>query len=118
MKYSVKVDIAKALAKLDEALGEQVVKDVDKITESYTRKMAGEAADGAPVESGLLKNSLASSPKKSDEPNTWEYGSNLPYAQRQEYEHKSKRGFIRRSIWNNEDAYKNAVAKRVKKGRG
>ena len=118
MRLNVKVDISAALSKLDKALGAEVVKDVDKITEAYARKMAGEAANDAPVETGLLKNSIASSPKPAPEPHTWQYGSDLPYARRQEYEHKSRKAFIRRSVWNNEEGYRNAVARRVKKGRG
>lgn len=117
MKLNVKVSgIDGVLKSLDKRLGDELEKDIDRITEAYARKMAGDAANNAPVDTGLLKNSLASSPKKSAEPNTWEYGSNLPYAVKQEYTHKTRKAFVRRSVWDNEDGYRQAVFKRVKKG--
>lgn len=117
MKIDVNVaGIDKVLKMLNKRLGEETVKDIDNITEAYTRKMAGEAAEHAPVKSGDLKGSITESPKPSSEPHYWEYGSALEYAVIQEYTHKTRKAFIRRSIWDNEDAYKQAVFTRVKKG--
>lgn len=91
---------------------------VGKTVETYARKMAADAAANAPVRDSFLKNSLASSPapdKKS--PMTWTFGSNLPYARRQEYEHKSHKGFVRRSIWANREAYRAALKRRIIEGK-
>jgi hypothetical protein len=115
--FNVKVDgLGDVLKMFDQVGGKQAQADVNKITETYARKMASEAADNAPVKTGGLKNSLASSPQQSNEPHTWQWGSDKPYATRQEYEHKTKKAFVRRAIWNNENDYVDAVKRRLTKG--
>lgn len=117
MKFNVKVSgIDKVLRKLDRHMGDEAVSDVDKITEAYARKMANESSEMAPVKDGLLKNSIASSPQPSDELHVWEYGSNLPYATKQEYTHPTQKAFIRKPVWNNREKYRDAVLKRITKG--
>jgi len=91
--------------------------DVDKITETYVRQMANQSAAMAPVKDSYLRNSIMASPQQESK-GVWTYGSNLPYAQRQEYEHRSHKGFIRKSVWRNRGAYREAVKKRVKKAGG
>lgn len=117
MKFNVSVSgIDAVLRKLERHLGDEAVTDIDRITEAYARKMANESAEMAPVKDGLLKNSIASSPQPSDELHVWEYGSNLPYATKQEYTHPTQKAFIRRSVWNNREKYSNAILKRITKG--
>lgn len=86
----------------------------DKVTETYTRKMANESASLAPKDTGDLISSITASPRRL-QPSTWEYGSELPYARRQEYEHASKKGFIRKSVWNNRTPYRDALKRELKK---
>lgn len=117
MKLNVKVTgVDDIIRKLNRHMGAQAIADVDKITEAYARSMANESAEMAPVKDGALRNSIASSPEQIEE-HVWQYGSNLPYAKRQEYEHKTNKAFIRKSIWNNRDKYRNAIKKRLTKGR-
>ena len=118
MKLNVKVTgLDDVLRKLEKQLGQQAVDDLDKITEAYARQMANESAGMAPIKDGLLRNSIASSPQQSDEDtHVWEYGSNLPYATRQEYEHKTNKAFIRKSVWNNREKYRAAIKKRITRG--
>lgn len=116
-KFDVKVEgVDKLLRKLDRISGAKAVADIDRITEAYARKMAAESARMAPVKTGALKNSIAKSPRPSDEPHAWEWGSHLPYATRQEYEHRTHKAFARRAIWNNEKKYRDAVMRRLTKG--
>lgn len=84
----------------------------DKVTETYARKMANESAELAPVESGDLRASIVASPERIGNAE-WQYGSDLVYARRQEYEHASHKGFIRKSAWNNREAYREAVRREV-----
>lgn len=84
----------------------------DKVTETYTRKMANDSASMAPVKDNVLRPDIAASPRRIG-PATWEYGSTLPYARRQEYEHPSKKGFIRKSVWNNRTPYREALKREV-----
>ena len=118
MKLNVKVaGLDDVLRKLDKQLGQQAIDDLDKITEAYARKMANESAEMAPIKDGPLRNSIASSPQVSDDDiHVWEYGSNLPYATRQEYEHKTNKAFIRKSVWNNREQYRAAIRKRITRG--
>lgn len=109
--------IAETIRKLDKHLGQEAVDDLDLITEAYARQMAKESAELAPVDLGALKGSIASSPQQSDENvHIWEWGSNLPYATRQEYEHKTRKGFVRKAVWNNREKYRNAIRKRLSRG--
>jgi len=117
-KLNVQVfGIDDVLKKFAETGGEPAKRDLEKITETYARKMASESAEMAPVDTGALKNSISSSPRKAEgEEIAWEWGSNLPYATRQEYEHKSKKGFVRKAIWNNRTKYREAIRNRIAKG--
>lgn len=92
--------------------------DIDKITEAYVRKIANDAAEKAPILTGLLKNTLISGVRRSpiDRIGVWEIIAGTDYTVRQEYEHKTNKGFIRRSVWDNEPAYKHAIEKRIKDG--
>lgn len=91
-------------------------KAVGNTVETYARKMASDAAHNAPILDGYLKGSLASSPEKVTI-TEWTFGSDLPYARRQEYEHASKKGFVRKSIWTNRTAYRAALKRRIIEGK-
>ncbi len=86
----------------------------DKVTETYTRKMANESGKMAPVDTHALQNSIIASPEKLDDA-LWQYGSDLPYANIQEYEHATKKGFIRKAVWNNREDYREALRREVAK---
>src|SRR5699024_5069866 len=94
--------------------GIQAQGNADKITETYTRKMANVSGQMAPKDSGDLQTSIIASPRRL-QLGTWQYGSELPYARRQEYEHKSQKGFIRKSVWNNRSDYREALRKEFTK---
>ena len=103
--------------KFSKMAGKAVLDNVDKVTETYTRKMANESAGMAPVKDNLLAPSIAASPQRvSGEKGVWEYGSNIEYARRQEYENKTHKGFIRKSVWNNREPYREAVKREMTKG--
>ncbi len=84
----------------------------DKVTEAFTRKIANESAEMAPVDTSDLKNSILASPERLYLAE-WQFGSRLPYANRQEYEHPSKKGFIRKAVWNNRDEYRKKLREEV-----
>ncbi len=88
--------------------------NADKVTETYTRKMASEGASNAPVDSGDLRADLASSPQRLA-PASWQFGGSLPYTRRQEYEHPSNKGFIRNSVYSNRNEYREALKREVSK---
>jgi len=89
---------------------------VGNTVETFTRKMANESSGNAPIKDGYLKGSLASSPEKLG-PTEWSFGSDLPYALRQEYEHRTHKGFVRKAVWNNREAYRKAIKSRIIEGK-
>ena len=86
----------------------------DKVTETYTRKMANESGEMAPVKRGDLRANVIASPRRL-KPAVWEFGGTLAYARRQEYEHSSKKGFIRKAVWNNRTPYRERLREEVAK---
>lgn len=111
MKLNINVAGIDALTKKIEGVaGRKALNNADKITETYTRKMANESAEKSPVDSGDLRASIVASPRKLEE-GVWEYGSELVYAKKQEYEHPTRKGFIRKSVWDNRTPYRTALRK-------
>lgn len=90
--------------------------EADQVTETYTRKMANQSGEMAPVKSGDLRESIIASPRRL-RLGVWQYGSHLPYARRQEYEHRTKKGFIRKSVYKNRNEYREALRREVSKWR-
>lgn len=112
--FSISVSgIQDAVKKLDAG---KVESEMDRLTETYARKMANTAEMKAPRKDGFLKASIGSSPKRESK-GVWSWGSDLPYALRQEYEHATQRGFVRSTIWQYRVEYRAAV-KTLLKGLG
>ena len=105
------VGLEKALSDMTKK-GRQAAQKADKVTEKYTRRMANEAGQGAPVKSGDLRANVIASPRRL-KLGEWEFGGTLAYARRQEYEHKTHKGFIRKAVWNNRKAYRDEMRKEV-----
>lgn len=114
MNINVKAEgIEEVMAKFGKWTKQAYAKDIDKISEAYAHQMAKESARKAPYDTGALINSILASPEPGEFLGEWTYGSDLPYARRQEYEHSSRKGFIREVVWNNRDKYSEAVRKAV-----
>lgn len=94
--------------------GRKAQDNADKVTETYARKMANEGADMAPVDTGDLRANLLASPRRLKTA-TWEFGGTLAYTRRQEYEHATKKGFIRKAVWRNRNDYREKLRKEVSK---
>ena len=114
MNLNVSVEGIDAVLKHFERLaGAEMAEEIDKVSETYARKMAKESAAKAPIKDGTLRGSIAASPQPGDKLGEWTYGSDLPYARRQEYEHATNKAFIREVVWNNREKFRDAVLKRV-----
>lgn len=86
---------------------------LDRELEQGIRRMARTSFELAPVLTGALRESILRSPKK-DGHLQYIYGSTLPYAQRQEYEHKTKRGYFRKSVKQNKAPVAKEIANMIK----
>ena len=100
-RYKVSVkgidDIEKKLGR--KSAGRMKGRYIDTMQEGV-EDMAEDSFQMAPVETSALRNSIKASVTR-EAPLTWYYGSVMPYAQRQEYEHKSKRHYFYRSVTKN-----------------
>lgn len=71
--------------------------------EKHAMLQANTASNRAPVESGLLAASITASVKPIQEDKLgWSYGSAVEYAAVQEYTHKTKKGFMRKTMFEGE----------------
>lgn len=99
MKFNVKVT---GINEVREKLGARAANDLEDALDLdigvETRKMANAGADRAPIETGALKASIRYSTRR-DGSMAYHFGSYLPYALRQEYEHKTKSPFLRTAYW-------------------
>ncbi|MDA2116702.1 hypothetical protein PDN31_15235 [Bacillus cereus] len=76
---------------------------VANTVEKHTRLQANKASNRAPVEFGTLSGSIPPSVKPLNGDKTgWLYGSDVEYAAVQEYTHKTKKGFMRKTMFEGE----------------
>lgn len=97
----IKVELSgfdKLRGKLGKDAADDLVDAIELDLANETRKMAVQGAKNAPVETGALRASVLASPQRAGKL-TYYWGSKLPYALRQEYEHKTKRAYLRRAYW-------------------
>lgn len=70
---------------------------LDEVVERRALEMVNETREKAPRLTGKLANSI-NIVQSETKPLTRTYGSNVEYARRQEYEHKTKKGYFRRTV--------------------
>ena len=114
MNINIKVEGLDAIMRKFAEAGSKATGNADKVTETYTRKMANEAGAAAPVLDNLLRPNLIASPRRIG-PSIWEFGGTLAYTRRQEYEHATKKGFIRKAVWDNRTPYREKLREEVAK---
>lgn len=90
--------VGKVKRKLGRRGANQLRKRVGLAIEQGVDDMAEQAYQNAPKDTTALAQSILASVSK-EAPLTWYFGSHMPYAQRQEYEHKTKKAYFRRAIW-------------------
>ena len=71
--------------------------ELDGVVEKRTLLMVNESRERAPKLSGKLANSIDIIPSET-RPMTRGYGTNVEYARRQEFEHKTHKGYMRKTI--------------------
>lgn len=91
-------DIRKVKREYGSRGARELKRRVGLVIEEGTRDMAEQAYQYAPKDTTALAQSIIASVER-EAPLTWYFGSTMPYAQRQEYEHKTKSAYFRRAIW-------------------
>lgn len=113
VKFSVK---AKGVDRVIQSLGSEGAKalenKLDKIVEANAIKIVNQAKENAPERDRNLKRSIHLYGRPAKLKRT--IGSNMPYAQRQEYEHKSKRGYFRRALWDGRQPFRTDIQNAIK----
>lgn len=93
-----------------EALKQALEQNVDEAVEQRALRMVNDTRTSAPRKTGKLRNSI-NIITQDTKPMSRTYGTNVEYAQIQEYEHKTKRGYFR----NNITKHKPLLVKDIKK---
>lgn len=103
--------VKEALEKAKEART-QLAQSIGREVSNASRRVVNEAKKTAPRKTGMLVNSIDILDSK---PFTRIIGSNLPYAARQEYEHKTLRGFFRKALFNERERFRQNLANIIKR---
>lgn len=112
-KFNVKATgVREAIEKVGNP--DELIKELDRVTERNTRLIANDASHMAPVKTGRLASSIPASVEKESDM-TWIFGSVVVYATRQEYEHRNKKAFFRRAIWKGRSAFREDVRVTIQK---
>jgi len=104
------------LSKLTDPSAEE---DADKLAEGSLRRIGTDAANRAPVDTGHLRNTMTSGIERSvsAQKGVWDLIDGTDYTMVQEYEHRSKSGFIVNSVRAETPRYAQVVEERFKKRR-
>lgn len=114
-RYRVEITgINDVLNHLGTSSARRMKRNIDDDLEEGIRQMAETSAEYAPVDTGALKASIVASVRKLSR-HHYMYGSILPYAQRQEYEHKTKGRFLYRSVMKEAPEIKSKIAMTIKR---
>jgi hypothetical protein len=114
-KISIKArGISEALKSATE-IPKDLLAALDDETERAALRVVNDAREGAPYETGALANSIKIYEKRKL---ARVVGSDRPYAQRQEYEHKTKRGYFRKALFSERTRYREAIEKVLKRAGG
>lgn len=103
--------IGKALESATE-IPKELLEALDEETERAALNVVNDARINAPRDTGALKNSIKVYEKRKL---VRVIGSDRPYAQRQEYEHATKRGFFRKALYKERDPFRKAIERVLKK---
>jgi len=100
-----------------EQIASDVPNEVDEAVERTALQMVNTSRQEAPRLTGRLANSIDIFPQDTKQgERTW--GSDVEYARRQEYEHRTKSGYIRRSVTKHEGTFKTELENAVRRSIG
>jgi hypothetical protein len=91
----------------------QLEQELENIVEANAVRIANEAKENAPILDGNLKRSIHLYGRPAKLART--IGSNMPYAQRQEYEHATKKGYFRKALWNGREPFRREIREAIQR---
>lgn len=118
MKSKIKVMGIEAIVK-EEFQNENAVEDADKIAENSIESIGKDAANRAPVLTGLLRRTMTESIQRVDEPiGIWAIIDTTGYSIYQEYNNSRRSAFALNSALAEEPKFVQAMTDRFAKGKG
>jgi hypothetical protein len=107
VKFKIKAQgVEEVLRKLGAKGAQEFAKEIDQIVEEHALNIVNNARHNAPIDTGALKNSI----DIYEEGELYRVvGSDRPYAQRQEYEHATKKGYFRKALWNEREPFRKDI---------
>lgn len=91
---------------------EQLINEIDADVEATMLLAINRSKSLAPVDTSRLRNSIMEV-RQERRIMQRAYGSDVEYAQRQEYEHKTKRGYFRKALWEARTTLRDAVGRSI-----
>ncbi|MBC2037872.1 hypothetical protein LAX75_13180 [Listeria cossartiae] len=112
MNINFKIEVKPSLEnKLDI---DKYISLISEETERQVHESSNKTARNAPRKSGALANSFPASVEMTSEVQG-QYGSDLDYAGIQEYTHKTKSGFVRKTVQEDAPAYRDKLKAAIKR---
>ncbi|ENM1174627.1 HK97 gp10 family phage protein [Listeria monocytogenes] len=93
---------------------DKYINSFSEATERQVHESSNKTARNAPRKSGALANSFPASVEMTSDLQG-QFGSDLDYAGIQEYTHKTKSGFVRKTVQEDAPAYRNKLKAAVKR---
>jgi hypothetical protein len=113
-RIKVKVDgLDEVLRQLGREGAASLIEELDDVTEKHGLMAVNEAKENAPRRDGFLKNSIHFYGRQSKMSRL--FGSDRPYAARQEYEHATKKGFFRKALWNRREPFREEIRETIER---
>jgi Bacteriophage HK97-gp10, putative tail-component len=113
VKFKIKAQgVEEVLRKLGAKGAQEFAKEIDQIVEEHALNIVNNARHNAPIDTSALKNSI----DIYEEGELYRVvGSDRPYAQRQEYEHATKKGYFRKALWNEREPFRKDIQDAIKR---
>jgi hypothetical protein len=101
------------LQRLGREGAQELERELDNIVEANAIKIVNQAKENAPIRDGNLKRSIRLYGRPAKLKRT--IGSNMPYAQRQEYEHATKKGYFRKALWSGREPFRQEIRDAIRR---
>lgn len=113
-RFSVRANgVEEVLRRLGTRGATVLAEELDTIVEEQALLTVNDAKGHAPIKDGFLKRSIKLYGKPVKLSRT--IGSNRPYAQRQEYEHETHKGYFRKALWSRREPFRKAIQEEIEK---
>lgn len=108
MRINIDLQGLREVRNMTEEVRNRLMDEVDAVTERRAMKLVNDARADAPRKTGKLANGLDIIDQHTEK-GVRVIGTEVEYTQRQEYEHKTKKGFIRNNVNKHKPLYEQDI---------